>query len=489
MLFSLASCENDSSGDGNADVGEYVMRLGEHTLSESEYMYIISYIKDRIVYQQQSYLYQYTGKVCEEADILAMPVDDDTTIAEYIEEYAAEFAQQMLIIEKLCAESNLDITDQEQLDKISDYIADIEYAYGGEDLFGVALARLGFSKSGIERFQKFYMLYDLLYEYRYGEKGVVKVSEEQVYETFERDYMKYDGVLYSYTNEDRSDVIFEYSDAEVADYFAKNYVKVRHILYKTVDASYKKLPDDVVAEKKAKAESALAAITSGEKTFDDFKTETEDNGLEYTFTYGQMVEPFEKASFEMNVGDFRIVESEYGYHLIEKLEMTDADLNGTVGEDGKTKGGMRSAVIKAMSVAKIRSEALDTLKKLQNKELDGYPKESTDKKYYMVMDSGVVDTTDSANQNLVSLLKDVEIGKFIENEFPGDATYILRKLEFTKEDITSEVYASIEEKIAVEALSEYTKSYYDDINVNKELLEKFDVLTIPVLEKEFYVEE
>ena len=490
MLFVFASCENSDEGDNDkkVDVGEYVMRLGDHTVSEADYMYLLSYVKDRVVYNQQSYLYQYTGTVYDEADILAMPAGDDITVAEYIEDYATELAQQMMIIEKLCADAKIDITNQEDLDTISDYIADIEYAYGGEDLFGVALSRLGFSKSGIERFQRFSVLYDLLYDYRYGENGVVKVSEEQVYETFMKNYMKYDGILFSYVDEAGSDIVFEYSDEAISDYFYNNYVKVRHILYKTVDSSYKKLSDEVVAEKKSKAESALAAITSGEKTFDDFKADTEDSGLEYTFTYGQMVEAFEKASFEMNVGDFRVVETEYGYHLIEKLSLNDEDLNGTKGEDGKTTGGVRTKVISAMTVADIRAEALDTLKKLQNKELEKYPDENNDKKYYFHMDSGIVDTTDYNNQVLVELLKDIENETFIEKEFAGDATYILRKLSFTREDITSEIYSAIEEKLAVESLAEYTQAYYDDISINKELLEKFDAVTIPILEKEFYVE-
>ena len=49
----------------------------------------------------------------------------------------------------------------------------------------------------------------------------------------------------------------------------------------------------------------------------------------------KLVEAFEKASFEMNVGDVRLVKTEYGYHIIEKLEKTDTDLYGTKTEDGK----------------------------------------------------------------------------------------------------------------------------------------------------------
>lgn len=481
MLFAFTACgksEGNSSGSG-----EVVISLDGYTLTESEYMYLLAYVKAMVVYNQQNNLYQYTGTVYEEADILAMPVDDDTTIADYIKEYSVELAQQLLIMEKLADTSGISITNQEDIDTINNYVADIEYAYGGTDLFEIALTRMGFSRSGIERFQKFSVLYELLSDYRYGENGVAKIPDETISEYFTENYLKYDGVLYSYTGTDGSNIVFEFAEEELSEYFYDNYTKVCHILYLT-----KNLSDDNKAEKKAKAEAAFDSIKNGEKTIEDLKSENEDNGFEYTFTYGEMVEAFENAAFEMEVDEVRLVETEYGYHIVKKLPMTDTDLNGTTDEEGKTTGGIKSTVLTAMSKAKVRNEALETLNKLQNGELSEYPEENTDTEYYVHMSSQFVDKTESGNAYLVSVIGDKEKDTYIEHEISGDGTYIMRNLSFDADDITAEIYTTINNLLSVEAFSEYTKTFYDNVQTNNDLLEKFDVMTIPMLEEEFYTE-
>lgn len=495
LLSSLAvfsSCNKAEDGvtsdiDSNETI---VMQYGDIVLTDSEYKYIASYIKDAIIYNQKNYLYQYTGQVYEEADILAMQIDENKTVADYIREYSVEFAQQMIITEKLCADANISITEQSDIDKIDGYVSDIEYAYGGEDLFEIELVKKGFSRSGIERFQKFYVLHELLYDARYGENGFARISDESIKKHFVENYFKYDGVMYSYINgTDGSPITFEFSDEEINAYFNKNYVKVRHILYKTVDSTGKKLSEDVVAQKKATAEAATNSIKSGEKTFDDFKDQTEDVQHEYVFTYGKMVKEFEKASFEMAVGETRLVETEYGYHIIEKLEMTDTDLNGVADEKGEVKGSRKNEVVTAMSTAKIHDEAMDTLSKLNDGTLEKYPEQDKEKAYYVPMGSSFIDKNDANYASLVDILKNIELGVYTEKVFSGDATYILRNIAFTEDDITDEIYSSIEETMAVEAYSEYVQTFYDSVVINKEFVDNFDIISLPLLDEEFYVEQ
>jgi len=40
---------------------------------------------------------------------------------------------------------------------------------------------------------------------------------------------------------------------------------------------------------------------------------------EYTFPRGFMVPEFEKASFDMSPGEYTIVQTQFGYHIIEKI--------------------------------------------------------------------------------------------------------------------------------------------------------------------------
>ncbi len=498
MALSAVACENtpDDTAGGIAvgtpdpDGGPYVMSYGDFGLTENEYRYIASYAKDAIVYNQQSYIYQTTGMQITEEQVLSMPVSEDgkETVADYIKQQTVQLAQQILIFEKLAYDAKLTITDESDIETINGYISDVEYAYGGTDLFEIALARLGFARSGIERMQKVSVLYELMFENRYGENGTAKISEETVKKYFTDNFYKYDGALYSYVDSDKGEYYkFEFSDAEIKEYFDKNYVKVCHVLYMTVDKKTgEKLGDDKVAEKKSAAESALQAIKNGEKTISDFEKENEDSNSEYVFTYDEMVENFEKAAFEMEAGEVRVVETEYGFHLMQKLEKTDDDLHGTVGEDGKTSGGIESEVIVVMSSSKIRNEALSDLTKLQNGELKKYSEESSDKSYYSLLEAGFVDKTETDYKTLVDIIAELEVGKYSEEEFPTEGTYIIRRLEFTVDEITSGIYSTIEEQLSAEAFNEYIENFYDEIQIDSELMKKFELSMLPALEEEFY---
>lgn len=485
LLFSLVSCKNDN-GSGTANDGEIVMRYGDYTLNEKEFMYIISTFKSQVVTYYQNYMSSY-GVSYKESDILGMQMTEEMTIGEYIKDISIEFAQQMLIFEQLCADADITITDQSDIDSIDTALADMEIAYGGTDLFEIELAKLGISKSAIKRYLEANINYSLIREYRYGENGIATVPAENVYEKFINDYYRYDGAMFAYADLSTGEAhTFKFDDDAVKAYFDNDFVKVRHILYKTSDSSNKKLPDDKVAEKKSAAETALSQLQSGEKTFDDLKSQSEDSGFEYVFTYGDMVKPFEEASFEMEVGEFRLVESEYGFHVVEKLEKTDEDFTGKTDENGKTTGGKKDAVIVAMSSKQIRDEALDLFDKMGKGEVDKYPEETDAKKYYAPMKPSYVKKDNSSASEILSIIEKLEVGKFVEKEYPREGTYIIRRLDFTKEDITSDIYSSIEEDLAMTAFSEYVQSFYDKIVVNEALLEKFDVVTIPILDGDLY---
>jgi hypothetical protein len=120
--------------------------------------------------------------------------------------------------------------------------------------------------------------------------------------------------------------------------------------------------------------------------------------------------------------------------------------------------------------------------------LTEYPKTSEEVKYYVSMGNKFIDKNESTNKTLVEILTPVKAGEFIEKEYPADATYILRNLSFEEKDITSDIYSKIESKLAVEAYSEYVQSFYDNIEMNKEYIDSFDIITLPLLEEEFYID-
>lgn len=112
------------------------------------------------------------------------------------------------------------------------------------------------------------------------------------------------------------------TDEQILDYVHQNYVRVKHILIKTVD-----LDDEQKAEARKRADNVLERAKNGEN-FEDLVKEFSEDGMDpdtgYYFTTGQMVQEFEDKSFDLAEGEISdIVESKYGYHIIKKYAMDD----------------------------------------------------------------------------------------------------------------------------------------------------------------------
>jgi hypothetical protein len=139
------------------------------------------------------------------------------------------------------------------------------------------------------------------------------------------------------------------TDDELTAYVEDNDLLVaKHILFMTIDPdTNESLSDEEKAEKKAQAEDVLAQLQAVENsedlesTFDELMNEySEDTGLEsnpdgYTFTSGDMVQEFEDATRALEPGQISdIVESDYGYHIILRLDpLTSASVQSQWGSE------------------------------------------------------------------------------------------------------------------------------------------------------------
>lgn len=120
---------------------------------------------------------------------------------------------------------------------------------------------------------------------------------------------------------------------EFLAYLSENdYVRAKHILIQFPEGEYGEVTDKQRAEALKKANEVLKQVNamSDLSEFDELiKKYNEDPGMEsnpdgYFFTKGVMVEPFEKATYSLGMGQTSgIVETSYGYHIILRLPLDD----------------------------------------------------------------------------------------------------------------------------------------------------------------------
>lgn len=124
----------------------------------------------------------------------------------------------------------------------------------------------------------------------------------------------------------------EVSDKEVENYYKENKdeflkVKASHILIKNIDEEGKPLSSEQKKKNEDKAKKILNKLKSGEDFAQLAKEYSEDSSASVGgdlgfFNRGKMVEEFEDAAFALKVGEItdKIVETEYGYHIIKKTD-------------------------------------------------------------------------------------------------------------------------------------------------------------------------
>lgn len=161
--------------------------------------------------------------------------------------------------------------------------------------------------------------------------GKVNVTDKQIqdyYDAHKAVYTEPEAVRIEYAVLSLDDLAksIKPTEQEVQDYFAANAARLAppeertasHILIAAQQG-------DAEARKKAKAkaESLMAALQKAPRSFAEVaKRESQDPGSASeggslgSFSRGMMVKPFEDAVFSMKPGEMRLVETEYGFHII-----------------------------------------------------------------------------------------------------------------------------------------------------------------------------
>ncbi len=137
----------------------------------------------------------------------------------------------------------------------------------------------------------------------------------------------------SYLVQKAQNMLYNSIDEKSAtDYYNQNFVCAKHVLISTVnEETGEPLADRALKVAKDKAATVVRRANSG-ASFDKLIEEYgQDPGMTaspegYVFTYGEMVKPFEEATFalaENKISD--VVETDYGYHIIKRLPLPEMD--------------------------------------------------------------------------------------------------------------------------------------------------------------------
>lgn len=116
------------------------------------------------------------------------------------------------------------------------------------------------------------------------------------------------------------DVLKDLYDLSQERYAVPEEVTVRHVLVAIQREDAAGIAKDVYDRARSGEEFCLLVTENS-----DDKGSLENCG-EYSFAKGVMVPQFEQAAFGMEVGEFRLVQSPFGYHIIEKIAHEDAGI-------------------------------------------------------------------------------------------------------------------------------------------------------------------
>ncbi len=116
--------------------------------------------------------------------------------------------------------------------------------------------------------------------------------------------------------------VAELSDEELKTYFKENYLRAKHVLISVQEGAE--------TDEKKQAEEILARAKNGEDFDKLVKEYSEDPGSAtnpdgYVFTDGQMVSEFENGTKEIKPGEYTMVKSDFGYHVIKRLPLDESD--------------------------------------------------------------------------------------------------------------------------------------------------------------------
>ena len=191
-----------------------------------------------------------------------------------------------VIIDAVADLKDIELEDEIKRSYIA-MVASFRSAFGGKKAFDKALKKAGANEDAIEIYHK-------------------------------ADYLS------SLLKEDETFKVAEANDDELKEFLKDNYLRAKHVLIQ--------VGNDVATGdlEKSEAEKILERAKNGEdfdKLVEEFSQDpgSAANPDGYVFTEKEMVPEFEEGTRSIQPGEFTLVKTSYGYHIIQRLPLDESD--------------------------------------------------------------------------------------------------------------------------------------------------------------------
>ena len=283
--------------------------FGDIEISANEYCYWMTRYK-------AMFLYSYFGLTTDNAQIWTSEFAEGVTVGDFLQTVALSNIMSNAICLKLFDDYGLKLTTEQQ-NTIDQNINTKIQAAGSKSALNTALSAYNVNVDILRDIYENETKISTLQDYLYGENGIEKATDEEIDTYYKDNYYRCKHILI------RTDVKYE------LDENGEPIVDEETGTYKTVD-----LTDEEIESQKALAEDLEKRVAAGED-FDALVVQySEDTGMQH-FTDGYYINsactflPTEVVSavLEMNVGDVKTVESDYGIHIVKKYDLIDGAYN------------------------------------------------------------------------------------------------------------------------------------------------------------------
>jgi len=303
VIFSCAAAVSCGTDGSKKEASPVVMTLnyGKNTttLTSDIYSYYLAYMKTSLLYSWYN-LDKDDPEIWEEEYTGGEP--DIKTVGDYAKKEAEASLKSLLAAAAYCKDKKIELS-QEQLNTIDEemktLLSDEKYGKSKAKLNDV-LGRFNMDYDTLREIKKYDALKGAMVDYLFGtDTGVGKIS---------------------------------ITDSMMNQIYKRECVRVKHILVTypgtyDADGNYEEYSEEKLEEQAAKAQDIYDRITLGGEDFDSLLHESEDpGGISYPDGYtlsrnSSYMPEFLEAAFEMEIGDVKIAQTEYGFHIMKRYAL------------------------------------------------------------------------------------------------------------------------------------------------------------------------